>query len=244
MSKKEKPFKPPKHRQPFFALVKKFLPPFYKRPKLINLNEDIQEVAIFVSNHCARRGPVIMELYLPVRTAKWGTYQMLGDYKSRRQYMRDVFYRQKCGYGKFRSSFLATFTSFFSIFFYRGMKFLPTYPDARLSKTLNNSVEVLKDGTGILIFPEDSEEGYFNVMKKFFPGFVMLAENYFRKTKQDIPVYPVYYQQKANKLIVGQPEFVQKLKALGMKRDEIADRLCGKVNELYYKYIADCAVEN
>ena len=133
MKKKEKQFKPPKHKQPFFSFIKKILVHIYRRPELINLNKKISDVAIFVSNHCASRGAVIMELYLPIRTAKWGAYQMLGNYKSRRTYMRDVFYRQKCGYGKFLSSFLATFVSIFSIYFYRGMKFIPTYQDARFA---------------------------------------------------------------------------------------------------------------
>lgn len=239
MSEKEKPFVPPKKKQPFFSFIKIFLRPFYRRPELICECERVEERAIFVSNHCARRGAVIMELYLPVRNAKWGAHEMLDDYGSRRKYLRDVFYMQKKGYGKFRASFLATFIAFFSIFFYRGMKFLPTYTDARLAKTLNDSVEVLKDGTAVLIFPEDSSEGYKDVMEKFFPGFVMLADNYYRKTKTDLPVYPVYYSQSANKLIIGKPEYLHELKEQGLDRNAIAQLFCDKVNALYYGYVEE-----
>lgn len=239
MSKKEKPFKLPKHKQPFFSIVKCILRLFYKRPEIINLNDEIKEPAIFVANHSAKSGPMIMELYFPMRTAKWGAHPMLGNYKSRRTYLRDVFYRQKCGYGKVKSSLLASFEAIFSIYIYRGMKFLPTYTDARLAKTLNNSVEVLKDGTNVMIFPEDSQEGYFDVMTKFFSGFVMLADNYYRKTQIDVPVYPVYYHKKANKIIIGKPEYVRELKALGMKRDDVAEHFRKKVNELYYSYVKE-----
>ncbi|MGN0814258.1 MAG: hypothetical protein ACI4MH_03400 [Candidatus Coproplasma sp.] len=236
MSKKEKPFKLPKKKQPFFSVIKLIIRPFYKRPQLVTECEKVEQRAIYVSNHCAKRGAVIMEMYLPVRTAKWGAHEMLEDYRTRRKYLRDVFYMQKKGFGKFRSSFLATFEAFFSIFFYRGMKFMPTYTDARFAKTLNDSVEVLKDDTAVLVFPEDSGEGYKDVMEKFFPGFVMLADNYYRKTKEDLPVYPVYYSQSANKLIVGKPEYLHDLKAQGYDRNAVAELMCNKVNGLYYEY--------
>lgn len=237
MIKKEKKFTPPPKKQPFFRLVKLFLRPLYRRPELVLECERVEERAIFVSNHCARRGAVIMEMYLPVRNAKWGAHEMLENYGSRRAYLRDVFYRQKKGYGKIRSTLLATFEAFFSIFFYRGMKFLPTYTDARFAKTLNDSVEVLKDGTAVMIFPEDSGEGYKDVMEKFFPGFVMLAENYYRKTGTDLPVYPVYYSQSANKLIIGKPENVHALRDEGLDRNAVAEHFCRKVNALYYGYV-------
>ncbi|MGN0818688.1 MAG: hypothetical protein ACI4L9_06940 [Candidatus Coproplasma sp.] len=238
MSKNKTAFKLPKKKQPFFAIVKLFIRPFYRRPELISECERVEERAIFVSNHCAKRGAVIMELYLPVRNAKWGAHEMLGNYRSRRAYLRDVFYIKKKGFGKFRSSFLATFDAFFSIFFYRGMKFLPTYTDARFASTLNDSVEVLKDGTAVLVFPEDSDEGYKDVMEKFFPGFVMLADNYYRKTKTDLPVYPVYYSQSANRLIIGKPEYLHSLKEQGLDRNAVAELFKDKVNALYYGYVA------
>lgn len=239
MKKQEKPFKLPKHKQPFFSFVKKILRLFYKKPDIINLGGTIDQPAIFVSNHSARRGAVIMDMYLPVRNAKWGAYQMLGSYKERRKYLKDVFYRQKCGYGKFRSALCASFNGFFSIYFYRGMNILPTYQDARFAKSLRNSVEVLKDGTNIVIFPEYSEDGYCEVMPRFLPGFVMLAEAYFRNAKTDLPVYPVYYGKRANRLVIGEPDYVQRFKGDGMNREEIAQHFCDKVNELYETYIKD-----
>lgn len=238
MKRKEKEFHPPKHRQPFFSFVKRILRVIYRRPQLINCSgEEIAQRAIFVSNHSARRGAVIMELYLPVRNAKWGAYQMLERYFVRRVYLRDVFYRQKCGYGKFRSWLCATLSGIFSIYFYRGMKIMPTYTDGRFAKSVRNSVEVLKDDTAILVFPEDSEEGYKEVLAKFHSGFVVLAETYFRKENTDLPVYPVYYHKKANKLIIGEPEYVQQLKARGLDREGIAAHFCDKVNGLYYEYV-------
>lgn len=199
--------------------------------------EAIQDGSIIVGNHCNMKGPVVYELYLPAFTAKWGAGEMLGNYKSRFFYLRDVYFMQKRGYGKAFSSFLAFFEAFFSIYFYKGMKLLPTWRDARFAKTVSDSIEVLKDGTSVLVFPENSSEGYKEVLTEFFPGFVMLAERYFKRTGRDAPVYPVYYSGKDNKMVIGKPHYVQDYKTRGYSREQIAEALRLEVNALYDTYI-------
>lgn len=230
-----KPFK--LKRRPVFAIFRALIMrTFYRKPQVTVL-EKIQQPCIFVSNHDAKRGPVVAELYLPVRTAKWGAYQMLCDYNTRRKYLRDIFYMKKQGMGRKLASFKAFFEAFFSLFIYRGMNFLPTYTDARLAKTINESVEVLKSGMSVFIFPEDSDGGYREVMQKFFPGFVMLAEAYYRKTGTDLPIFPVYYHAKRKKMVIGRPRFAHKLKEEGLDRNAIAEILKDDVNSLLFDYI-------
>lgn len=227
-----------KRCRPLYAIFKAvIMRPSYHKPKKISMLCDIEEPAIFVSNHDAKRSPVMADLYFPVKTVKWGAYQMLCGYNTRREYLRDTFYTKKQGYGRKLASFKAFFEAFFSLFIYRGMKFLPTYPDARLTKTLGASIDAINDGFSVFIFPEDSDGGYKEVMEKFFPGFVMLAEAYFRKTGKDLPIYPVYYHSGYKKLVVGSPRYAHKLKQDGYNRNAIADVLRDDVNALYYNYI-------
>ena len=234
--KQPKPFQLNK-RPPLFGMFRTvIMKPFYPRPQITCLGK-LTGPAIFVSNHEAKRGPVVSELYFPVRTAKWGAYQMLCDYNTRRKYLRDVFYRQKQGMGRFKSAFKAFFEAFFSLYVYRGMNFLPVFPDARLTKTLSYSADALSNGVSVWVFPEDSGGGYDELMGKFFPGFVMLAESYFRKTGVDVPVYPVYYHSKYKKLVVGEPRYVHALKQQGLSREEIAAVLCSDVNSLFLNHI-------
>lgn len=235
--KKQKKFRAPKKKQPFFSFVKRILRLFYKKPELVYCGGKIEDGSIIVGNHCSMKGPVIYELYLPAFTAKWGAGEMLGDYKSRFTYLRDVYFMQKRGYRKGTASFLAFFDAMFSIFFYRGMKFLPTWRDVRFARTVANSIEVLSDGTSVLIFPENSDEGYKEVLTEFLPGFVILAEKYYKKTQKDLPVYPVYYSDKANVMVIGEPFYVQDYMKQGLDRGQIAEEFCRKVNALYYRYV-------
>lgn len=199
MGKKEKRKKNnlPNRKQAFFSFVKRIMRLFYKKPQIIYFGEQkIEQTSIIVSNHVALKGPVMHELYLPVFTAKWGAGEMLGNYKSRYKYLRNVFYMQKRGFGKARSTFCAAIAALFSKFFYKGMHIIPTWHDARMYSTIRHSLDILSDGTSMLIFPENSDAGYKDVITEFRAGFVTLAKLYYKKTGNDIPVFPVYYHHK------------------------------------------------
>lgn len=235
--KRVKNFKLPKRKQPFFSFIKRILKLFYKRPEILYCGGEIADGSIIVGNHCSMRGPVVYELYLPAFNAKWGAGEMLGDYKSRFVYLRNVYFMKKKGYNKFFSSIFAAFDACFSKWFYKGMKIIPTWRDMRLSKTISDSVETLKDGTSVLIFPENSDGGYKEVLTGFFSGFVLLAERFFKKTRRDVPVYPVYYSDRENVIVVGNALYVQDYKKRGFTREQIAEELCNKVNELFFRYV-------
>ena len=92
---------------------------------------------------------------------------------------------------------------------------------------------VLDAGGAVSVYPDDSSEGYFDELTKFFPGFVSLAQQYYKKTGEDVPVFPVYWSRKHNKIVVGKPEYVQELVKEGLDREQIADHFKEAVNDLY-----------
>lgn len=232
----KKGWKTPKRKQPVWRVVRKIFHLFYKVKTVQFLGQAFPNKCIIVSNHCNKKGPMVYELNLPVFHASWGAYQMLGNYKDRFCYLRNVLYIQKNGYNKFKATLKAGFEGIFSKRIYRGMKILPSYPDARLRKTLEYSMAVLDSGAAVSVYPEDSSKGYFDVMTHFFSGFVMLSEQYYKKTGEDLPIFPVYYGSKQKKIVVGKPLYVQDLYKQGLNRSEIADEFKNQVNKLYYDY--------
>lgn len=235
-----KKFKVPSKKQPFFKIVKAFFKLFYfsnvKVTYLCN-KEEIPDKCIMVANHSAKSGPMALEIYLPTLNVKWGAYQMLGNYKSRFKYLRDVFYIQKCGWSKTKATIKASLEAIFSKMLYKGMKFVPTYPDGRLTLTIKNSIEILDDNKAILVFPEDSNDGYKEIVTSFFSGFILLSEQYYKKYQEDLPIYPIYFHLKKKRIVVGKPLFIQKLIEKGMKRTEIAELFCNEVNNLFLNHI-------
>lgn len=234
-----KEWKLPKRKQPIWRVTRKILAPGYET-KNIEFEEEngkFPDKCIIVSNHNNKKGPMVYEISLPVYHVTWGAYQMLGSYKERFKYLRDVLYMQKNGFSKTKANLKAWFEAIFSIYFYRGMKILPSYPDMRFRKTLKYSMDALDAGYAVSVYPEDSSKGYFDEMTEFFPGFVVLAQTYYNKRGgEDIPIFPVYLGRDNKKIVVGKPMYVQEFVKQGLDKFQIADRFKDAVNDLYKKY--------
>jgi len=239
--KKKKEFRVPKRRQPVWRPVASILKLFYKKPEIVNLNDRLPTRAILVANHAAMGGPMIYALHLPIFHATWGAHQMLGNYRMRFHYLRDVYFMQKRGMKKFPASLIAAFEAAFSIYFYRGMKMLPTFMDARFAATVRNSVTCLENDVSVMIFPEDSSEGYHDILTSFFNGFVILAERYRKKTGEDVDICPVYFCKRKNVIYIGKTSKLSDYPDLN--RDQIAERFRLQVNALYTDYVCKYAAD-
>ena len=222
----------PKRKQPVFRVVKAILRLFI-RVKVEDRCGNIPERAIVVTNHSAKMGPLVFELYYPRFNVKWGAHQMLGNYKSRFLYLRDVLYMQKLGKRKFSSTVKALFEACFSKMLYKGIKVIPTYTDGRFLFTIRSSLNVLGEGMSVMIFPEDSAKGYFDELTGAFAGFVALAEQFYSKTGEDVPVIPAYYHKRSKRIIINPALSVQELRKEGLNRYQIADRVKDEINSIY-----------
>lgn len=229
---------PPKKKQPFYACFKVIMRRIFKRPEIINLAGELAEKSIVIANHSNKSGPPSLDLYYPKRCYKWGHYLMFGTYKERKAYLRDVLYIQKCGRKPgFKTSFVSGLLAFFSRAMYKGMRMMPSYPDARLARQLKDSCKFLDANYSIMVFPENSNEGYKDVLTEFFPGFVMLSDSYYKQTGEDLPVYPVYYSIKKRLMVIGKPLYLQEMAKEGLNRYQIAEKCKDVVNQLYFDYV-------
>ena len=227
-----------KRRQPFFKLIGIVLRPFVKKPKkIINYNDEIIDKSIILSTHCGKNAPYCLSQYLPIKHATWGASEMLGKYRVRRKYLRDVLYIQKLHKKKLSSGVKATFEAFFNKFIYKGMSVIPTYQNMNFITTLKFSFETLNNNLPILIFPEDSTNGYFELLDKLLPGFIHLSDKYYKREKIDLPVYPLYYHYKKKLIIIGKPLYIQELKNRGLTDDDLLELFKNEINKLYLDYI-------
>ncbi len=190
-------------RKPFFSFVKSIVRIFIKKPNIINLNEEeIEAGSIIISNHVGALGPVKHELYLDVPFHFWGTYKMNSGLKQRYKYLSYEYYHLKHKNSLRKAKIKAFFLTPLMGMFYRGMGLILTYPDMRLKETIKTSINFLKNGKSILIFPEDSVDGYFDDVRHYFPGFLILAKEYVRKEKKDIKIYNLLFDKHSNTIVI------------------------------------------
>jgi 1-acyl-sn-glycerol-3-phosphate acyltransferase len=215
----------------FLRLIKKIIRTVRKTPELVLHDDNLPEKAIYYANHSGAAGPLTLSVYFPKYLVPWGAYPMTGHYFSRWKYLYFTFYRQKLGYKKFRSFMLATLFGLISKILYQGVRLIPTYPDTRLRKTINESLEHLKVNNSILIFPEDSSSGYAEEIEAFHAGFVYLAQQYFKKNNKHIPMIPLFYHKAKQQIITGKTKYLSDFEA-NLNREEIAESLRKSLNEL------------
>lgn len=228
-----------KKGQPVWGCVSRFLRLFFKKPTIVSLSGEPESKAIYVANHSAMFGPLVYNLHLPVETAAWGAYPMLGNYKQRYLYLKNVYFIQKRHKSKLSATILALFEAFFAPFFYKGLRVLPSYNDTRFIATIRKSMQMLDNNISVIIYPENSTTGYHEQMTDFFAGFVELAKYYRKKHSEDIPIYPVYYHRPKKVMVIGEPQYLSDYINQGLTRNEIAGEFCKQVNDLFLHYIKD-----
>lgn len=219
-------------RKPFFRFIKRILRCFVKKPKVIGLESDFQDGAIYICNHVGATAPLKLELYFPRRFRFWGTYEMTFSFKERWKYLAHVYFYQKKHNSKFVSLIKATLACPFIGMFYKGMNLIPTYADARILGTIHQSVEYLNDNNSIVIFPENSSDGYHDVLTEYYAGFLFLAKHYHRQTKKKIRIYNMYYCKKSNSLFYDASFTIDQLLKDGRNIREIANDFKDRANDL------------
>ena len=98
-------------------------------------------------------------------------------------------------------------------------------------RTIKQSLEALENGENIVVFPEDSKNGYLPELEGFFPGFVKLAAVCARKGI-DVPIYVTYFKKKEKQYVVDAPVMYSELVKDGASCAEICRRLVERCNQL------------
>lgn len=227
---KTKKFK--QKRKAWFRGFKQFLKIKYKKAQFIYLGEKPTERAIILSNHVGTDAPLTLEIYSDYPIRLWGAYQMNSGLKQLYKYQSGVYYHLKKGWNIHLSRLFCLLASPLTNLFYKGLNLISTYPDARLRNTLDQSFAAIKDnGENIVVFPEDSTDGYCDELKGFHAGFVMLAEKCLQNGI-DVPIYACYFKKKQRQYIFDAPAMYSELKAQFGNRNAIAEYLCMRCNML------------
>ena len=205
-----------------------------RKPKYKFLGKDfnVDEPFLFIVNHCGKKSPLKLEMYFPKELRIWGTHEMTEGYKSVHKYLTKTYYHEKKHLPKVLAWIVGTIVSPFVAGFYKGMRITPTYPDVRFIKTLKESMEIIENNINLVIFPEDSNDGYKNEITHFFSGFVRLLEH-LKKRNIDLLVYVGYLNKKKNTFIVNEPKRYSEIKLNNETDDEIANKLREELNSLH-----------
>lgn len=231
MEKKEKNKIVPKKRKWWFTLLKNLMRSRYKRPTFINLGEDIKNGAVVLSNHEGTDSPMTLEMYHPANHRMWGTHEMNSGLIKMYKYQTRVYYHEKKHWNLHLARLFCLLASPLTNLFYKGLNLISTYKDARFMKTIKESIAAIENGDNVVIFPEDSTNGYLAELEGFHAGFVVFAETALKKGI-DLPVFVTYFNKEKLIYIIDRPINYSEIKAVCKSKEEIADKLRVRCNEL------------
>ncbi len=211
--------------------MKKMMHGRYKQPKFVFLGKEVQGPSIILSNHEGTDAPMALEIYLDKPLRMWGAHEMNSGIVKLYKYQTNVYYHEKKHWNIHLARLFCLIASPLTNMFYSGLDLISTYQDGRFIKTIRESIDSLKQGDNIVIFPEQSDRGYLKELEGFHAGFVLLAEQC-RKEGLDVPIYVSYFKKEENTYIFDAPIMYSALLEKFKTRDEITKQLCLRCNEL------------
>ena len=218
-------------RKWWFNLMKKLMLGRYKQPKFIYLGEKIEKSSIILSNHEGTDAPMSLEIYFDKPIRMWGAHEMNSGVVKMYKYQSEVYYHEKKHWNIHLARLFCLIASPITNLFYKGLNLISTYKDMRFKNTIRESIEALKNGENIVIFPEDSRKGYLEELEGFFGGFAVLGE-ICKKQGMDLPIFVTYFRKKDLSYIIDKPVLFSELSKDGANRKEIAQKLVARCNEL------------
>lgn len=234
-STEQKPVDRKLKRKWWFRLLKKMMKSRYKEPRFIYLGEEVGEGGVLLSNHEGTDAPMSLEIYLNAPLRMWGASEMNSGLIKMYKYQTRVYYHEKKHWNLHLARLFCLIASPLTNLFYKGLSLISTYRDANFVKTIKESMEAIKQGHNIVVYPEDSTNGYLSELEGFHPGFVVFA-NYALKHGYDLPIYVTYFRKSDRTYIIDKPFMYSTLANQGLSKEEIADKLRLRCNELGKMY--------
>jgi 1-acyl-sn-glycerol-3-phosphate acyltransferase len=191
--------------------------------------------AVFIANHLDAIGPIAAVCSIPLRLHPWVIGDMMdkelapvwlqGDFTERQLHLKPPV-----------SSWVARALCRISVPLFYSIGCIPVYRGdyERTGVALRLSMEVLRQGQFLLVFPEDNRLTNDPVtnMQPFQRTFVRLGEKYFEETGERLEFYPVAIHS-SGFVKVGESVAFNPLNPVGQERRRLKDLMEVTVKAMY-----------
>ena len=182
----------------------------FNRHRMVDLDHvkpDPKNPVVFLGNHAEIYGPIASALCFPVPVRFWVISKMMFKKKDVRAYLYENTFSKKTYLPVFVRKLLAWYLGWLSVNVMNALRAIAVYRDSpmKLRQTLRESVEALEQGENLMIFPEHPEGKYVKGgISELSPGFVMLAEAWWKKTGKKMRMMPVFANREKRTFTFGE----------------------------------------
>ena len=197
------------YRQPYLSRFLIFLCRMHFRCRTVNTDHIVTDDGnplVFLCNHGEFYGPMACKIYIPVPIRAWAVSFMMHDQKSVTEYIYKNTTSRQEGMPELEKRILARLAAWLSVNVMGQLECIPVYRDSpqKLRETFRQTMEAMEAGDNVLIFPENPENKYPSEgIGELSPGFVMLADIYWKRKKKQMRFLPMYADKKRRKVTFG-----------------------------------------
>lgn len=216
----------------FYRFLRRVVQIFTKRIHTTWAQPFEGDPSIFVCNHDRAYGPIAMcahfDHYEDVRP--WVNSPVL-SVKGMPEYVRnDFWWKPGKWYTWILNYTLAYIVAPILPLILKGSGCIPVYHDTRVVSTLKASVNALKSGKHIILFPEHPS-GYRQYDDEIVSGFISIGRLFYRRTKQILYFYPTYVDWSGKTITVAEPVPYDP----GMDADKFAKKVSEAVEDHFHR---------
>jgi len=205
---------------------------FTARPKFVYLGDEVSEPSVILSNHEAASGPLTWERYFNSPKKFWVTHEMTDGMRSVFRYLAYRYFPDKKHLPKVLSVIFAFVATPFVSLYYSGLKPIATSRNAGgFIRTIHESRLALDKGESVVLFPEDSSNGYKERLQSIHSGFAVFCERMFRKGR-DLNIVLAYFSKKTHTIYIDSPIRYSEFKNRFGDIKLISEAVLKRINEL------------
>lgn len=193
--------------------------------------ERIEEPAVYLCRHSDLQGILMTLPWLPVPVRTWAL-AVFCDVEASYRHLREITFIGRYHWPRWFATAAARLASYGLAALLRSGRVIPVYRGSpRIRQTFRLSIDALKRGESLLIFPDKNYVEAKSDVSDLYRGFLKLDALYHRTTGQHIPIIPLYGDRRQHTLTVYEP-----LRFSGSANDEaetkrilgiLKDRLSG-----------------
>jgi hypothetical protein len=191
--------------------------------------------AVFIANHHEAAGPIAVACSIPLRLYAWAVADMV-DQEKAAAWLKWDFVERTLHIKPPASAWVAKRLSKITVPFLRSLGCIPVYKGDydRMIDTLRLSMDVLRQGGFLLVFPEDNMLPADPVtgMRPFQRSFARLGEMYYGETGERLEFYPVAVHP-SGYVIIGKAVAFNPLNAMGLERHRLKELMEDTIRTMY-----------
>jgi hypothetical protein len=191
--------------------------------------------AVFIANHLDATGPIAAACSIPLRFHPWVIADMM-DKDLAPIWLQSDFTERQLHFKPPVSRWVAQALCRISVPLFYSLGCIPVYANDynRMRETLEMSMDVLREGKFLLVFPEDYRLPKDPVTKiqPFQHSFVRVGERYYAETGKRLEFYPLTIHGSGN-LVVGKPVVFNPLNQVGMERRRLKELMEDTITGVY-----------